>query len=191
MDESNADEVSEDFITISAGRADDVSAFADPSVQTSHLQSHLLSELEAHLGAAVDEIVASHGHEDARGAQSPVTSVSDAVEHLKSSAAFSNAIESSRATLSSAQGLAEPKLRQQRRLSDAHSADSEEAGAASAKKAPRLDDWGCFLNQLCSDSLSPRVDVEAQLEALEAGLAAGTEGLESSVGTMKALGSVG
>lgn len=158
--------------------------------QTCGLFSSLSGQLEAQLGAAVDEAVTSDELALKNGVGVRPEAIDRAVARLTASPSFVGVVDTARSAVQQAAGVqqAAPATPASagsgttatrnatgsflRRNVDAlSSSDTEREGMHAKKKPARRDDWvGIFDLGGGGGSFSPRVDIEAALGQLEAGL---------------------
>lgn len=165
--------------------------------QTCGLFSTLSDQLEARLGAAVDQAIASDELEIDVGGGARPEAIDSAVARLAASPSFVGVVDTARAAVEQAAGVQTAAAAAaaadgasgsgtatldttgsflRRNVDALSSSDTEREGMHAKKKPARRDDWvGLFdlsggLDSGGGGFFSPRVDVEAALGQLEAGL---------------------
>lgn len=185
----------------------------DESFQTCQLRQLLSGRLEADLGQAVDQAVASGSLEDEHEGCCRADAVAETLVQLVTSPTFCDVVGSSRSSLERTSGLlaisdSAGNVTSYGRLPGRGFGHNDEGASASPlaggdvvagegrelyhtakkkKKAPQREDWGNFFDELCAGAdggFSPRVDIEAALGQLEVALG---NGEHAGAGAVKAL----
>ena len=165
----------------------------NPDFEATKLYGIVSGQLQAHLGEAVNEAVDSKELQFAHGDCVSPGAVDEVVARLAASPSFADVVQGARACLQRAGrlknaacdvppaagaaaavgGTTTKDERIHLHRNDMSSSDTEGEGMHAKKKALRMDDWVgtfCLSGGGGGRGFSPRIDVEAALGQLEAGL---------------------